>query len=214
VEAARERGTFTLLDEGRGVCNAVYVDDVCDAIRSAIENDRAVGSAFFITADRAVTWREFNLAFAEMVAPPPRIVSLSSDEVRRYWASQRPTVRSEIRAFARLATSADFHRQLSSLVVFRALITGGKRIVKGVLPSERLTALKDRRGAPMRAGGPAAADVSWPDPGRVTRECLRVAFSNERARSLLGWRPRYDLSAGVAATRSWLEWVNMLSGEP
>ena len=47
----------------------------------------------------------------------------------------------------------------------------------------------------------------------VTRECMRIAFSSERARTVLGWLPRYDLPAGVAVTRSWLESANMLSAE-
>ena len=59
----------------------------------------------------------------------------------------------------------------------------------------------------------AGSETSWPDLGRVTRECMRIAFSSERARTVLGWRPRYDLSAGVAVTRSWLESANMLSAE-
>ncbi len=214
VQAARELGTVTLLDEGNGICNAVYVDDVCDAIRAAIDTDQAVGSAFFITADRAVTWREFNLAFAQMIVPPPQVDSLSSEQVRRHWASQRPSLKSNIRALGRLATSAEFHRQLASVAVFRTLITGGKRIVKGVLPAERLTALKDRWSAPERDGDGAVLGMSWPDPGRLTRECMRIAFSNERARTKLAWRPRYDLPAGVAVTRSWLESANMLAAEP
>ena len=214
VDAARERGVVTLLDEGRGICNAVYVDDVCDAIRAAIENERALGHAFFVTADRAVTWREFNLTFAEMVVPPPRVVSVDSAEVRRYWASQRPTLRADLRAVATLAGSAELHRQLSTVRTFRTLIQGGKRVLKGVLPPAWTTALRDRRGT-MAGGvdgtGPA---ISWPDPGRVTRECMHVAFSNERARAVLGWSPRYDLPTGAAMTRTWLEAANMLVSEP
>ncbi len=214
VEAARLRGVFTMLDKGRGICNAVYVDDVCDAILAAIETTPGVGSAFFVTADNAVTWREFNLTFAQMVVPGPRIVSVGSEAVRRYWASQRPTLKSDIRALGRLATSAELHRQLSSVVMLRTLITGGKRLVKGILPSERLTALKDRRGArPVGAAEGAGSDAPGPDLGRVTRECMGIAFSNERARTVLGWRPRYDLRAGAAATRSWLESADMLSTE-
>jgi nucleoside-diphosphate-sugar epimerase len=214
VEAARGRGVFALLDEGRGICNAVYVDDVCDAILAAIDTTEGVGSAFFITADSAVTWRDFNLAFAHMVVPAPRVISVSSEDVRRYWAARRPTFKSDITALGRLATSAEFHRHLSSVVMLRTLITGGKRIVKSVLPSERLTALKDRRGArPGGDAGGAGSEPSWPDLGRVTRECMRIAFSSERARTVLGWRPRYDLPAGVAVTRSWLESANMLSAE-
>ena len=211
VDAARERGVLTLLDEGRGVCNSVYVDDVCDAIRAAIENDRALGSAFFVTADRAVTWREFNLAFAEMVVPSPRVVSVHSDEVRRYWASQRPTLKENLAAAGRLAASADFHRQLATVPVFGSLITGGKRIVKSVLSSDRLATLKHLRGTPAHDGGNRDQGMAWPDMGRVTRECLGIAFSNERARTVLGWRPRYDLQAGAAITRTWLEFAKALT---
>ena len=211
VDAARERGVLTLLDEGRGVCNSVYVDDVCDAIRAAIENDRALGSAFFVTADRAVTWREFNLAFAEMVVPSPRVVSVRSDEVRRYWASQRPTLKENLAAAGRLAASADFHRQLATVPLFGSLITGGKRIVKSVLSSDRLATLKHLRGTPAHDGGNRDQGMAWPDMGRVTRECLGIAFSNERARTVLGWRPRYDLQAGAAITRTWLEFAKALT---
>jgi hypothetical protein len=147
-----------------------------------------------------------------MVVPGPRIVSVGSEDVRRYWASQRPTLKSDIKALGRLATSAELHRQLSSVVMLRTLITGGKRLAKSVLPSERLTALKDRRGArPVGAAEGTGAEAAWPDLGRVTRECMGIAFSNERARTELGWRPRYDLPAGAAVTRSWLESADMLS---
>lgn len=211
VDAARERGVLTLLDEGRGVCNSVYVDDVCDAIRAALESDRALGSAFFVTADRAVTWRDFNLAFAEMVVPLPRIVSVRSDEVRRHWASQRPTLKENLAAVRRLATSADFHRQLATVPVFGSLIAGGKRMAKSVLSSDRLADLKHLRGTPARGGGNSDSGMAWPDMGRVTRECLSIEFSNERARTLLGWRPRYDLRAGAALTRTWLEFAKALT---
>ncbi len=211
VDSARELGIFTLLDEGRGICNAVYVDDLCDAIHSAIEAEQGLGSAFFVTADHAVTWREFNLAFADMVVPPPQIGSVSSDEVRRYWTAQRPTVKSNITALARLATSVEFHRQLSGVPLLRTLIAAGKRVVKPLLSPERIGALKDRRDSHIRDGSSAGLGVSWPDLGRVTRECMRIEFSNDRARTLLEGRPRYDLRAGAAVTRSWLESTNRLS---
>ena len=64
IEAARA-GAISLIDEGSGVCNAVYVDDVCDAIYAALESERAIGQAVFITGDRAVSWRDYNLTFAK-----------------------------------------------------------------------------------------------------------------------------------------------------
>jgi nucleoside-diphosphate-sugar epimerase len=210
VDTARQLGVLTLLDEGNGICNAVYVDDVCDAIHAALDTEQGLGAAFFITADRAVSWREFNLAFAEMVIPPPRVASVGSDEVRRHWAGQRPTLKSNLRALAGLATSVEFQRQLSSVPLLRALIRGGKGVVKPLVSAGRLAALKDVRAGQSVNRAAGVEGMPWPDLGRVTRECMRIAFSNEQARIRLGWRPRYDLRAGAAITRTWLEFGNRL----
>ena len=89
IEQARA-GEVTLFDQGRGVCNAVYVDDVCDAIDAALTHDEALGQAMFINADSAVSWGEFIQAFAALVEPAPRMVDLSSAQAFSYWAAHPP----------------------------------------------------------------------------------------------------------------------------
>ncbi len=83
-------GEVTLFDGGRGVCNAVFVDDVCAAIEAALVRDEALGQAMFINGDRSVTWGEFIRSFAAMVEPPPHFTDLSSAEAKRYWAEHPP----------------------------------------------------------------------------------------------------------------------------
>jgi nucleoside-diphosphate-sugar epimerase len=83
-------GEVTLFDQGRGICNAVYVDDVCDAIDASLTRDEALGQAMFINADEPVSWGEFIHAFAGLVEPAPRYVELSSAEALRYWAEHPP----------------------------------------------------------------------------------------------------------------------------
>ncbi|MGQ3050469.1 MAG: NAD-dependent epimerase/dehydratase family protein [Roseateles sp.] len=85
-----QAGEVTLFDEGRGVCNVVFVDDVCDAIEAALVSDAALGQAMFINADRPVSWGEFIRGFASMVEPAPRFVSLSSADAEAYWAAHPP----------------------------------------------------------------------------------------------------------------------------
>jgi nucleoside-diphosphate-sugar epimerase len=212
VTATRALGLLVLLDEGNGICNAVYVDDVCDAIVAAIQTDRGVGEAFFVNADRAVTWREFNLTFATMVDADPPIVSLRSDDVRTYWASQQPTLRANVSAFGRLAMSPEFHRQLASVPMFGAVIRRGKEVAKHVFPPDRVAALKQlRRGSAQTGADSGAATIPYPDLGRVTRECMPIAFSNSKARDVLRWSPRFDLAAGANATRTWLEFAGLIT---
>ncbi len=83
-------GVVDWFDEGAGLCNAVYVDDVCDAIDAALVSPAALGQAMFVNADTAVTWREFITAFAGMVQPPPRFENLSSAQAIAYWEAHPP----------------------------------------------------------------------------------------------------------------------------
>ena len=85
-----QTGTVTRFDGGVGLCNAVFVDDVCEAIGAALTSERALGEAMFINGDRAVTWAEFIAAFASLVEPAPVIKDLSSAEVRQYWQHNPP----------------------------------------------------------------------------------------------------------------------------
>jgi nucleoside-diphosphate-sugar epimerase len=211
VTTTRALGLLVLIDEGNGICNAVYVDDVCDAIAAAIQADRGVGETFFVNGDRAVTWRDFNLAFARMVDADPPIVSLRSDDVRMYWASQQSTLRANVSAFGRLATSAEFHRQLASVPMFGAVIRRGKEVAKHVLSPDRVAALKQLRGGSAQTGNSGAAAIPYPDLGRVTRECMPIEFSNSKAREVLRWSPRFDLEAGANATRTWLEFAGLIT---
>lgn len=83
-------GEVTLFDEGRGVCNAVFVDDVCDAIEAALLSEAAVGQAMFVNADRSISWGEFIRGFAALVEPAPRFVSRSAAEAEAWWAAHPP----------------------------------------------------------------------------------------------------------------------------
>jgi len=89
IDQAR-RGEVTLFDDGQGVCNLVFVDDVCDAIEAALVRDEALGQAMFINGDHSVSWGEFIRRFGTLVAPAPRFTSLSSAEAKRYWVEHPP----------------------------------------------------------------------------------------------------------------------------
>lgn len=85
-----QSGTVTWFDEGVGVCNAVHVDDVCDAITCALQSPEAVGESLFVNGDERVSWRAFIESFALAVQPPPRFINLRSDDALAYWAAHPP----------------------------------------------------------------------------------------------------------------------------
>jgi nucleoside-diphosphate-sugar epimerase len=206
IEAARA-GAIDLIDDGNGICNAVYVDDVCDAIHAALHNQNAVGQAMFVNGDRAVSWREYNLTFANMVTPPPEIRTVSSADIRNHWDALKPSLRSNAKALSRLLSSSDFHDQLATVPLMKSTIRWTKVRLKKLLSDNGLAALR-------RAGGASVGRIpapAWPDEGRLVREDFHLEFSNALARRVLDWRPAFDLAAGAAATRTWLEFAGMLA---
>lgn len=161
VDQARS-GSVSWFDDGAGLCNAVYVDDVCDAIDAALSRPAAAGQAFFVNGDRAVTWRAFISAFAQGPGLAPRFVNLSSAEALAYWAAHPP---------APTATGL------------------AQRVVRKL----------------QRMLAPAPAPAPFPFLGRVQRESIRVTFSNDKARRVLGWSPQVDFDEGVRRTQAWLQ---------
>ena len=210
IEPAR-RGEASLIEGGSGICNAVYVDDVCDAIHRALVTERGLGQAFFITADQAVTWKEFILTLANMVEPAPTVVDFSAAQVLAHWAAQRPTLKSNLRALARLAASPEFHKQLGTVPALGAVLFTAKRTLRGLLTENQVLYLKSLR--PNPTAGPAVPTRRLPTVNRVLRETFPVGFSNSHAKDLLDWQPAYNLLQGAAVTQTWLSFARLLPAD-
>ncbi|HEY9109124.1 MAG TPA: NAD-dependent epimerase/dehydratase family protein [Roseateles sp.] len=85
-------GRVTVFDGGTGLCNAVFVDDVCEAIDAALWRPEALGQAMFINGDEVVTWGRFIRAFAAMVEPAPQIDDLDAAAALAWWRVHPPLV--------------------------------------------------------------------------------------------------------------------------
>ena len=205
VQSARA-GSVSLIDHGAGVCNAVYVDDVCDAICAALHSDNALGKAMFVNADRAVSWRDFNLTFANMVAPAPTVSNFAAHEVLAHWDLARPTLRSNLAAVKHLIASSEFHDQLATVPAMRSAITWTKVKLKGLLSADQVASLKGASGGGSVTNTPAA----WPDRGRLVREDFHLEFSNTLAKTVMEWKPAYDFQSGAEMTKAWLEFARKI----
>jgi predicted dehydrogenase/nucleoside-diphosphate-sugar epimerase len=63
-------GSFVLPREGEGLCNAVHVDDVCQAMIRAAVAPAARGRRYLISGSEPVTWRAFYESIAEALERP------------------------------------------------------------------------------------------------------------------------------------------------
>lgn len=210
IHDARQ-GKVSLIDGGRGICNAVYVDDVCDAIMAGFDRDDAVGSAFLINGDTRLTWRDFITTFADLVDGPKAIHDHSLEEIAAHWQAKRPGARDSVAAVIRLATSPAFHAQLATIPPVGKLIRGTKELLSGQISEEQKTTLKTKlQGRKADAPADDAPPVRMPSEGRVVREAYRSWVSNDRAKARLGWTPAHPFPLGARRTADWLRFARLI----
>lgn len=185
VEAAGA-GRLSLVDGGRGVCNALYVDNLVSAMIRAAESDRAVGEIFYVNDAAPVTWKEYLESHAGGSLPD---------------AGRRPPLPTP-GAFGRIrGRLSSINAQIEAGVhpVFRA---SWKHAVRDLLgPFERLA----RRAAFGESGERPAPSV--PSASDWDVMSARVAFSIEKARRVFGYDPKIDFAAGMRITADWIRWA-------
>jgi len=62
-------GQMMLINEGTGICNYIYIDNLIDATLLATKRDESVGQAYIIT-DGIAPWKEFFGCYAQMAGKP------------------------------------------------------------------------------------------------------------------------------------------------
>jgi nucleoside-diphosphate-sugar epimerase len=200
-------GRVILVDGGRGICNAVYVDDVVTAMLLAATSPRAPGERFLISGPEHPTWAEFFGGFARMLGADDRLVPMSSAKAHALWQrSRRPSW---------LAAEA--------VTLFRRDKALRKRLL-GTREGRWLQALAERL-----APGRVRAAERWAEPGGSTEDLpsdpplgpmrpwlvdylgKRARVRIDKARELLGYRPEFNLQTGLMLTEAWARWAGLVA---
>lgn len=67
---AMRAGRFRWVDEGRGTCHAVHVDNLIESLLLAVTRDHLNGKAFLVTDEAGLTWREFFTPLLQLLEIP------------------------------------------------------------------------------------------------------------------------------------------------
>jgi nucleoside-diphosphate-sugar epimerase len=182
------RRMVILPDAGRGFCNAVYVDDVVDALISSAEAESVEGERFLISGPAPITWADFFGAFE-------RVLGLRSVSFLPAKQPEIPDGDGRIRPRKSLG---------------RMLRVVAARVVRKE-PVRRLL-----QPAAAVLGERLVNRVKWvlPPPSKLDRQQLalyraRARVDIEKARRLLDYEPRYDFEHGMRLTRAFISWANL-----
>jgi nucleoside-diphosphate-sugar epimerase len=172
---------------GRGLCNAVYVDDVVCALILAADCDAAVGESFLVSGASPITWREFYGAYEKMLG---RTAVVDLDEAQ-----------------LRIAESVRGRPRHSSPVGW--LLAGVRRLLPGPVKAtlkRGLRLLQKPRGAASDAESP----LFVPDGLLHALYASKTQIRIDKARRILGYKPMFDLDKGMARTAEWARQANLL----
>lgn len=170
-------GEVVLPAQGEGLCNAVFVDDVCQAAIAALTADIASGERFLVSGAAPVAWREFLGAYERMLG------------VRSLRLADLPAPAAQPIADAGPASRPSVFGALKRLIATRLGAAGRSRLNLLIQRTRRLA--RGRR-------------VYVPDGAKHALYAARCRVRIDRARRLLGYEPQFDLARGMAATEAYV----------
>lgn len=204
-------GRLPLVNGGSGRCNAVYVDDVVTAMLLAAVRDEAVGEAFLVSGPQPVTWRDFYGSYEHMLGVSAT-VSMTPDEALAHYYASQPGSTSLVGEALRLLGDRHVRERLASTRE-GAWIASGLRAALPRRVRQTLTARVKAAARETPAGGPhePPAKIHPVRPARIRLFAAPTAVQIGKASRLLGYEPRFDLQAGMALTREWARWADLVA---
>jgi nucleoside-diphosphate-sugar epimerase len=208
------QGRMMLIDGGRGICNALYVDNLVDAMLLAASSDRAVGEIFHISDAAPVTWRDFIEGHAQAVKWPDPLPELTTDELKAARRAARP---SSIREAVRVAHDPVVRRSLRRIPFVDRSVKVAEAAARTLIPPSahpQVKAMLFGQTAVVATLPRPAAPPPQPAPLEPAEELMitafdRVAFSIDKARQRLGYAPAIDFREGMRRTSAWIQWARL-----
>jgi predicted dehydrogenase/nucleoside-diphosphate-sugar epimerase len=186
-------GEVILPDEGKGICNAVYIDDLIDGFMLLATNPAAIGQRFVMSGPTPVTWGGFFETFASALGTARPT----------YWPTEKIS-----------ASNSGIIRDV------KMVLSNPKRIVQIVVrwnPARRaLQAGLDGLPKKLRdvvsryyfgSGERTFGHVFIPDPQTLSLYRSKATIDSDKARRLLGYQPRFEFATGMNLTRRYLDWA-------
>lgn len=192
---------------GEGICNAVYVDDVVDAVFLSLTREQMPSGPFLISGAKATTWRKYFQAHLSE-EQKGKIISMTEEELADFrQAYNTPPPKPPL-------LPEKWKSHLKGTIIE---IPGFKKFYNS--PAGPKTLYRKLRGLPpiktsesgllVEGSEPEAVKKSFPSVGHLPLLESQAAVSIQRAKDALGYAPKFDLALGGELTRQWARWAGI-----
>ena len=182
-------GTVILPDRGEGLCNAVYVDDVVNAMILAADHPNSIGQRFLVSGPEPITWSDFYEKTANSIGVQPPLYRPAN-------IIQRDAT--PMRKLMRLFTDPEeVLRRVTRTSLGKAIFAGLQ-----ILPHRPRKFLRDRLQRPivLRRGY-----LHTPNLAHLRFLQSQIVICSTKAKTAFGYCPQFDFSAGMTLTADYLQ---------
>ena len=207
------KGQWVSFDGGRGVLNAVFVENLVDAILLALVVENAIGEALFVTDGHPIEWRQCIEDYQRMLGPEAGTVP----EVGRSIAEAALKARessgagSLLTSAGKYLSSPSWNRRLAQWPLPTKLKRRALHLFGEILPRLRESLREDSRFREVWLAN-TSQNTHGVDPydDQLMSQLRKVVHSCDRARDVLGYRPSFDRSEALRLTETWLRSTSYL----
>lgn len=197
-----------LPNNGSGICNPLYVDDLVQAILLAAVKKEAIGEVFLISGEEHVTWKDYYHYYEEMLHTEG-LDFASMDELKEMSAQlgKKPGAVGLIMEQVRKERTLNFLRNFG--------------VVKLMLKPVQALPMETKQNIRKKIFGepPSEEEANKPQEKPTTVApfflykilAAKPQASIDKARKVLGYQPQYDLKKGMAMVEKWAKWAGYLN---
>jgi nucleoside-diphosphate-sugar epimerase len=208
-----KRGAI-LADGAQGAANLVYIDNLVDAIISAIEKDAAKGEAFFVVDDEQIAWRKVYERYAAMLENSyPAISDMSAVDIARMKNSQKESIIKKWFFAPFLIGPEMILNSLKSKEIREKIYDIPMlRFIGGLIPQTLKSSLKrvDDYGIVSPVNKERTITKSLPADDLIALSGSHTRFSNVKIKRLLGYTQRISLNEAFELTKAWLRYQRII----
>lgn len=183
-----------LINHGQGICNSVYVDNLVEAIRLALEAPKADGESFFISDFETITWEDFYRPV--LCALGKNLEHVIYTEPQVFTTSIKEVFLSKVHAMAETSTA-----QLVKPRVPPAAMAMYKQVLHWLKSAPHANSenwLLDCKAMPE-----VALDMNF------LQQCT-YKLPNAKAERILGYRPLFSFQEGMKRSVDWLRFAGYI----
>ena len=190
VEQMR-KGTFSWVNEGYGICNAVYVGNVVDLCLQCCTNPKADGEAFIATDGEQMTWREFYGHYLSVIGRKP---------------SDYPSVPLKDGVFRKMRLS------IKNALWKRMTLLMNKYETSSVTsPKYALWRYKAPRKVLRLTRNLVMKNLPEKSATEMSIYSQTLSIDVGKNKKVLNFQPRYSVKKGMEITCEWLKWSDLNS---